>query len=210
MPRRKEPIDPSRLPFKTEARCNVCQCTSRQKVDKLIAAQWTYKAIAEELIRYDEDFKDKVLDTVRRNVERHSKNHLDLKGKHYRQIMEKRLKEQGILEEEFEGQMYSGQAYLDMLIAKGTEQLTTDQRVRNADVIEAVKMVEDRAKQEYQARLEMLIRQVNAISRAVQDLTPSTMLPQLIARAKYYVDHPDADKPVKELPVETVEETEDE
>lgn len=222
MPRRKIPVDPSVTPFKTEPKCHVCQCASRNKVDKLIASQWSYKSIAEELIMHDPDFQGKVLDTVRRNVERHSKNHLDLYDKGVRHIVERRAKEQGILLDEHIGQISTSRAFLDLVIQRGTEQISDpNSKVRYADVIEAAKMFEDAQKQEYQAQLELLQRQVAAISRAVKEVMPAASLPTLLDLTRFYFENPDFDgsglkvleqqpKPQEAIEAESVEEIHDE
>jgi len=160
----------SNTPIKTESRCHICQCASRPKVDKLIAAQFSFSSIAEELIESDPDFAGKELDTVRKNVERHAKRHLDIRNKAIRQIVEQRAKEQGMLLESVEGKITSGRALLDLIINRGTEQLTDspDFKVKMADAIEAVKMLEDVQKAEFQAQLETMQKQVWAISEALK------------------------------------------
>jgi hypothetical protein len=157
------------MPLKTEARCHICQSSARTTVDKLLAAQLSYKSIAEELVLH-EDFRDKNLDSVRKNVERHSKAHVDIRSKAVREVVERRAKEQGILLDSAEGQITSSRALLDLIVSRGTEQLALDpdSRVRFADAIEAAKMIEDAQRTEYQARLEVLERQVWAISEAVK------------------------------------------
>lgn len=171
---RKQPIaaDLSSLPMKTEVRCNVCNCASRNKVDKLVAAQFSYTSIAEELVESDPDFKGKELDTVRKNVERHAKRHLDIRSKAIRQIVEQRAREQGMLLDSVEGKITSGRALLDLIINRGSEQLTDnpDFKVKMADAIEAVKMLEDVQKAEFQAQLETMQRQVWAISEALKKI----------------------------------------
>ncbi len=175
----------SRLPLKSEPRCNICNSASRQKVDKLLAGQFSYTSIAEELVAYDPDFKGKELDTVRKNVERHSKRHVDIRSKAIRNIVEARAREQGILLESAEGKITSGRALLDLLIAKATDQATNpDSKVRYADAIEAVKMLEDVQKAEFQSQLEVMQRQVHAISTAVKETVPVTLLPTIIHRAE--------------------------
>lgn len=171
---------------KMEPRCNICKDQAvRTKVDKLIAAQFTNSSIAEELIETHKDFADKNFDTVRKNVERHAKAHVDIRSKAIRQIVERRAKEQGILVEEETGKLVSGRALLDLIVVKGTEQASNpDSKVRYADALEAVRMLEDVQRQEYLAELERMQRQVYAISQAVKELVPESMLPQLIGRAE--------------------------
>jgi DNA repair exonuclease SbcCD ATPase subunit len=171
---RKQPITPdlSSLPMKTEVRCNVCNSPMRNKVDKLVAAQFSYTSIAEELVESDPAFKGKELDTVRKNVERHAKRHLDIRNKAIRQIVEQRAREQGMLLDQVEGKIVSGRALLDLIVNRGTEQLTDnpDFKVKMQDALEAVKMLEDVQKAEFQAQLETMQRQVWAISEALKTI----------------------------------------
>lgn len=172
MPRKQIQVNLNNLPMKTEARCHICNSASRNKVDKLVAAQFSYTSIAHELVESDPDFKDKEVDTVRKNVERHAKRHLDIRNKAIRQMVEQRAREQGMLLESVEGKITSGRALLDLIINRGTEQLTDnpDFKVKMADAIEAVKMLEDVQKAEFQAQLETMQRQVWAISEALKSV----------------------------------------
>lgn len=174
-----------RLPFKTEPKCHICQSGSRSKVDKLLAAQFSYTSIAKELVASDGDFSDKQVETVRKNVERHAKAHVDIRNKAIRNIVEARAREQGVLLDSVEGKITSGRALLDLLIARATEQASDPAtRVRYADAIEAVKLLEDVQKAEFQSQLEVLQRQVWAISEAVKAKVPQTMLPGIVDEAK--------------------------
>lgn len=178
-------IAKNNLPLKTEPRCNICNSSSRNKVDKLLAAHFSYTSIAEELVMGDPDFTDKQIETVRKNVERHSKRHVDIRSKAIRNIVEARAREQGVLLDSVEGRITSGRALLDLLVAQATQQLTDpNSKVRYADAIEAVKLLEDVQKAEFQSQLEVLQRQVYCISEAVKKQVPPTMLPGIIQEAQ--------------------------
>ncbi len=172
------------VPAKTEPRCLICQSAHRATVDKLLAMQFSNTSVAEELQLLDPDFKDKELDTVRRNVERHGKNHLDLRNRAIRRMVEQRAKEQGILLDHVEGKITSGRALLDLLVANATEAAASGKPVRFADAIEAVKLLEETQKAEFQTQLEVMQRQVWAISQAVKAKVPETMLPAIVEEAK--------------------------
>ena len=182
----------SKMPMVTEGRCNICKSGSRKKVDRLLAAQFTYKSIAEELIMNDEDFKTKELDTVRKNVERHAKRHVDIRSRAVRQIVERRAREQGVLIDEVEGTIANSRALLELIVSKGTEQLTSPEtKVRFADVIEAARMLEDQAKTEYQARLEILERQVWVISEVVRFYSDPAKIPVMVEAMNWLFQNPD-------------------
>jgi hypothetical protein len=74
---------------KIEARCNICNSVYRLKVDKLISRHYNCRVIAEKLMEMEREdeaknrlpfnhvyFKDKTIEAVRKNVERHAKRHL--------------------------------------------------------------------------------------------------------------------------------------
>lgn len=180
----------SKVPLKSEPRCNICKSQSRAKVDKLLAAQFSNTSIAEELIMSDPDFKEKELDTVRRNVERHAKSHVDIQSRAIRRMVEQRAREQGILLDSAEGKITSGRALLDMLVAQASDQLSSGNgKVRYADAIEAVKLLEDAQKAEFQSQLEVLQRQVWAISEAVKTKVPAVLLPEIVEEARRLFDN---------------------
>lgn len=177
------------LPFKSEPRCKICQSVHRATVDRLLAAQFSNKSVAEELMLLDEDFKDKDPDTVRRNVERHSKTHLDIRNKAIRAQVERRAKEQGILIDHVDGKITSGRALLDTLVMQAQQQLADpNARVRYADAIEAVKLLEDVQKAEFQSQLEVLQKQVWAISQAVKNTVPETLWQPIVDEAMKLFD----------------------
>jgi|SRR5581483_3774866 len=179
------------LPVRSEPRCNICKSANRSRVDKLLAAGFSYISVAEELQVLDDEFKHKELDTIRKNVERHAKRHVNIKDRAVREIIERRALEQGIILDEATGQIATGRALLDLVVAKGTEQLTDpDMRVKVADAIEAVKMLEDVQKSEYLAQVEAMQKQVFCISRAVQELVPADLLPTIVHRAEELFRNP--------------------
>jgi hypothetical protein len=189
---RKQRVTPATMAVvnaqtKGEPRCNICNSPSRKHVDKLLAAGFSPTSIAEELQLLDEDFRIKQFDTVRKNVERHAKRHVNVKDRAVREIIEARARESGILVETATGTITTGRALLDILVQKATEQAgNPDSRVKYADAIEAVKMLEDLQRSEYIHELEVLQRQVWAISQAVKDLVPEEQFPALAARAEEY------------------------
>jgi hypothetical protein len=151
----------ARALVKSEPRCNICNSVARNKIDKLLVAGFSNTSVAQELMEVDQGFADKNIDTVRKNVERHAKGHLDIRNRGVREIVERRAKEQGILVDSAIGQITSGRALLDILVAKATEQAgNPDSKVHYRDAIEAVRMLEDVQKAEYTHQLELLQRQV--------------------------------------------------
>lgn len=181
------------LPVVNEPRCNICQSVNRKHVDKLLAAGFSALSIAEEMIRIDDDFKEKKLDTVRKNVSRHADRHVNIKDRAIRQIIEKRAAEQGILVDEVEGQIATTRSLLDLMVAKGHDQMTDpDYRVRMADVIEGVKILEDVQRQEIVHQVEVMQRQVWAISTALQmQIKDQETLAKVVSMAERLFENPE-------------------
>lgn len=183
------------LPVITEPRCNICKSSSRRHVDKLLAAGFSYLSIAEELEKLDDDFKGKKIDTIRKNVERHSKGHVNIKDRAVRQIIEKRALEQGILVDEVSGQLTGARSLYDLIVAKGHDQLADpDQRVRFTDVIEAAKLLEETQRQEYVHKAEVMQRQVWCISEALRRVLGDNndLLQKIITEAEFLFANPDS------------------
>lgn len=182
-----------KLPVVSEIRCNICQSPNRRHVDKLIAAGFSYLSIAQELQVLDEEFKEKKLDTIRRNVSRHADRHVNIKDRAVRQIIEKRAQEQGVLLEEATGQITSVRSLLDLMVARGHDQLADpDYRVRMADVMEASRMLEDVQRQEYAHKVDVLERQVWAIGQALQrSIKDASILNEIVQTANMYFENPE-------------------
>lgn len=154
-------VDEARAIVKTEPRCLICNSPARQKVDRLLVAGFSNTSVAQELMESDSAFSDKNIDTVRKNVERHAKQHVDIRSRGVREIVERRAREQGILVDSAIGQITSGRALLDILIAKATEQAGDPaSKVHFRDAIEAVKMLEEVQKAEFTYQLEHMQKQV--------------------------------------------------
>lgn len=181
------------LPVVTEPRCNICNSKNRRHIERLMAGGFTAVAIAEELIRADEDFKEKKLDTVRRNVSRHAEKHLNIKDRAVRAVIEKRAAEQGALITEEVERITTARSLLDLVVDRGHDQLQDpDYKVRMADVIEATKMLEDIARQEYVSQVEVMQRQVWAISQALQiKMKDQDTLSEIVNLANQLFDNPE-------------------
>lgn len=176
---------------KSEPRCLICQSPTRTKIDKLLVAGFSNTSVAQELMESDSAFADKNIDTVRKNIERHSKSHLDIRNRGVREIVERRAREQGILVDSAIGQITSGRALLDILIAKATEQAgDPNSKVHYRDAIEAVKMLEEVQKAEYIYQLEYMQKQVWAISEAVKSVVPADLVPMLVKKAHELMENP--------------------
>lgn len=180
------------IPEISESRCNICTSISRQSVDKLHVAGFNPSDIARELIARDDDFKNKSLDTVRKNVERHIKRHVNIRDQAVRKIMERRAIEQGILLDEYEGQLLTGRALLDLFIQKAHEQIVDpESRIKYDTALEAVRMLEDFEKNAFTEQMEVMKRQVWAISQAVKELVPERLYEPIGNRARELFEHPE-------------------
>lgn len=182
----------SNLPVVSEPRCNICKSAARKRVDRLLAAGFSNAAVAEELQLTEDDFKGKELDTIRKNVERHAKRHVNVRERAIKSIIERRAKEEGILVDEVAENLATARGVYDLIIQKGTEQLANpDAKVRYADVIEAAKMLEEAKRQEYTHELERYQRQVWAISQALKEYeADEDKLRRIVTRAKELFENP--------------------
>jgi hypothetical protein len=178
-----EPLE--NLPVANEPRCNICKSSRRQTVDRLIASGYGYMAIAEDILLNDAEFKGKNIDALRKNVERHAKRHVQVKDRAMRQIIERRAVEAGILVDEVDGAITTGEALLDLMVKRATEMIADpDQRVKFADALEAVRLAKEFEKSTYAEQLEVMQRQVWAISQAVKELVDPALHTPIAERAK--------------------------
>jgi hypothetical protein len=194
-----------------QTRCHICNSAFRHEVDRMLVQGYPHNLIAEELIARDVDFFGRKLQTVRRNVDRHASNHLEVREKAKRRLLEKRAKEEGILIDDLEHAYIAGEAVLEAIVAKGWDQLQKDDRgIRMDTVVEAVKMLTDLKRSNYQLELERMTKQVWAISAALREAQrvfelPGNFYSWIGERATYLFDHPDAEEigtRMRELPSE--------
>ena len=173
------------LPVANEPRCNICKSPRRSTVDRLLASGYGYTAIAEDILQSDPEFEDKPLDTIRKNVERHAKRHVNVKERAIREILERRAVEAGVLVEEVAGSFTTGEALIDLMVQRATDQISDpDQKIRFTDALEAVRLAKEFEKSTYAEQLEVMQRQVWAISQAVKEIVPEKLHPQVAERAK--------------------------
>lgn len=184
------------LPVISEPRCNVCKSEFRQIIDRMIAGPYSYVAIARQFIGKDEHFRGDIrnkrdLDRVRKSVERHAKSHVTVRDQAIREIIEQRAAEAGMLVDDQKQQYLTTEALLELYISKGYEQITKDGTwVRHQDILEAVKMVEEMRRDTVNEQIDVLKRQVAAISQAVRELIPPDQHPLLAQRAQELFEMP--------------------
>jgi hypothetical protein len=172
------------LPVKTEPRCKICQSSVRPHVDRLIAAQFPYRAIAEQIQGTDPKL-GKTLSALAKNVERHAKKHVNVRDRAVRSIIEQRAMEQGILLDSATTNLTTSRALVDVMIHRGLEQATDpDTRIKYQDVLEAVKLQQEMEQSTYVAELEDKQKQLWAISQAVKQIVPEEKYPELVAKAR--------------------------
>lgn len=184
------------LPVISEPRCRICRSEFRVLIDRMIAGPYTYAAIARQFAGKDQHLISSH-DALRKSIERHAKLHVTVRDQAVRQIIEQRAIEQGLLVDEQVNIMSTTQGLLDLYIQKGFEQITKDGTwVRHQDVLEAVKMVEEMRRDTVAEQVEILKKQVSAISAAVREIVPPDLHPRLIQRATELFEQPIIDLPV--------------
>lgn len=170
------------LPY--ESRCLICTSPIKDRVNRLAAAGFGHSDIADEVIGLDPKLS-KNRSTLRKNIERHVNRHLKLKEAAIRQILENRAKEEGILLNEFKGQFTSDQGLLDLMVAKGQDQITDpNSKIAYRDVLEAIRIKKEMDMNSFSIQSEIMNRQISSIAQAVKELVPPDLYPRVIERAR--------------------------
>ncbi len=167
------------LPVMTEPRCNICKSSVRTEVDKLIVMGHGPSSIAKQIKGQDEHLNGS-LETLRKSVERHGKKHLNIEEEAIRRTIEARARERGILVDYAEEKLVTTKAVLDLVVAKGIEQVTEPgARVKYQDILKAVELLEEYESNSFAAELEQLQRQMWAIREAVRRVCPPELFEEL-------------------------------
>lgn len=192
------PADPlDNLPVISEPRCRICRSDFRPLIDRMIAGPYSYAAIARQFIGKDNELSGSNHEALRKSIERHAKQHVTVRDQAVREIIEQRAIERGLLVDEQKNMLLTSEALLELYVQKGFEQITKEGTwVRHQDVLEAVKMVEEMRRDTIVEQVEMLKKQVQAISTAVREIVPPDLHPALIDRAKELFEQPIIDIPV--------------
>lgn len=192
------PADPlDNLPVISEPRCRICRSDFRPLIDRMIAGPYSYAAIARQFIGKDNELSGSNHEALRKSIERHAKQHVTVRDQAVREIIEQRAIERGLLVDEQKNMLLTSEALLELYVQKGFEQITKEGTwVRHQDVLEAVKMVEEMRRDTIVEQVEMLKKQVQAISTAVREIVPPDLHPALIERAKELFEQPIIDMPV--------------
>ena len=183
----------------TEPRCHICNSPLRDRVDRLGAAGYGAKAIAEEIMGLDPVLSTK-LETLRKNVDRHINNHLRIKQRAIRRILENRAKQQGILMENIETVFVDDKGLLDILIKQATEQVSEpDSRVYIKDALEAIKIKKEMESSEFSEQIRVMEKQLYAITQAIKDVVPTDYFQQITLRARQLFEGDVIELPRKEI-----------
>lgn len=193
------------LPTITEPRCNVCKSEFRPLIDRMIAGPYTYMAIARQFRG-----KDKVLngnlEAVRKCIERHAKAHVTIRDQAIREIIENRAAEAGMLVDDVKNTFLTSEALLELYMQKGFDQVTRDDTwVRHQDILEAVKMINELRKDTVMEEVEVMKKQVFAISQAVKEIVDPMLHPMIVERAHQIFTESDLDIPKTEPATAVVE-----
>lgn len=178
------------LPIVSEPRCNICRSEFRPLIDRMIAGPYTYAAIARQFIGKDENLRGDLrnkrdMDRVRKSIERHAKNHVTVRDRAIREIIEARALEEGMLADDTKNSISTTYSLLELYVQKGFEEVTKSGAfVKHQDILEAVKMIEEMKRDSVSEQLDIYKRQVDAISRAVKEIVPPELHPKLGQRAQ--------------------------
>lgn len=167
-----------------QPRCKVCQSPIRDKIDRLAASGYGSTAIAEEIIGEDPNLSIN-LQSLRKNIERHVKQHLRIKERKIRKILENRAMQNGILLENIETAFVDERSLLDILVSQATEQSADPNfRVHMKDALEAIKIKKEIESSEFSEQIKVMEKQVWAITQAVKDIVPLEYFTQITMRAR--------------------------
>lgn len=171
------------LPTVTEPRCNVCKSDFRPLIDRMIAGPYTYMAIARQFKGKDKHLSGS-LEAVRKSIERHSKSHVNVRDAAVREIIEQRAAEAGMLVDDVKTTYLTAEALLELYMKKGFDKVTQEETfVRDQDVLEAVKMLDQMRKDTVMEEIDVMKKQVFAISQAVKEIVPPDLHPLIVERA---------------------------
>lgn len=178
------------LPIKFEPRCKICKSEFRPIIDRLLVAGNSFTMIAEQFKGKDEHLSGSV-DAIRKSIERHRRKHLSVRDAAVRDILEERAKEAGVLVETVRQQLVSSEALLELAVRQGTEQLSNPEaKIKYQDAIRAAELLRDRKYEEMAQQLEIVMRQVQAITQAIQEKVPQEYHLPVVERAKEIFEGP--------------------
>lgn len=178
------------LPVKFEPRCKVCKSDFRPVIDRLLVSGNAYTMIAEQFRNKDQHLTGSV-DAIRKSIERHRRKHLSVRDAAVRNILEDRAREGGVLVETVRQQLINSEAMLELAVRQGTEQLShPEAKIKYQDAIRAAELLRDRKYEEMAHQLELITRQVQAITQAIQEIVPQEYHLPTVNRAKELFDGP--------------------
>lgn len=173
-----------RLPDRTEVRCRICKSNKRSLIDQLLVLGHGPVALARQFQGTDENFNGSI-DNLRKSIERHSKRHLNIEEDAIRKTIERRAAERGLLVDYAEEKIATTKAVLDLMVAKGLEQVTADgARVKYQDILKAIELLEEYEANSFAQQLDVVQRQMYAIREAVRRVCPPELWPE-VARVAY-------------------------
>lgn len=172
------------LPVKFEPRCKICKSDFRPIIDRLLVSGNSYSMIAEQFRGKDVQLTGSI-DAIRKSIERHRKKHLSVRDAAVRGILEERARESGVLVETVRQQLVSAEAMLELAVKQGTDQLShPDAKIKYQDAIRAAELLRDSKYEEMAQQLEISMRQVQAITQAIQEKVPPEYHLDVVTRAQ--------------------------
>ena len=179
------------LPEITQPRCNVCKSSKRHIIDQLLVMGHGPVELARQWKGTDEHLNGSI-DAIRKSIERHADKHLNIEEAAIKRIIDKRAAERGILVDYTEDKLATTKAVLDLMVAKGLEQVTEDgARVKYQDILKAVELLEEYETNSFAQQVDVLQRQMWAIREAVRKVCPPELFDELTAEAYRLFDGAD-------------------
>lgn len=170
--------DTVKIPIIHEPRCKVCTSPMRNEIELLIANGYNMSEIARQVQAAGQDISYK-------SVDRHAKNHMDLKRSAFRMIMEKQAKELGEMQAEGAIRIVSGRAWLDLFIQQATDLIIAgEMEIEARDVVKAIELREALEKEGISIFQEQIMVELRAIIDAMKEIAGAELSREIGIRAR--------------------------
>jgi hypothetical protein len=163
------------------AQCHVCSSAQRDWIEWQLVRGHSYSAIARSMESLPEDER-----VDRRSIGRHvSKGHMALTDAAYRAIIEEEASLEGKAFEEGVRGAITMRGMLEIMARKGFEDILNDTSlVEPKDLIQLIKLKMEMDAKYQQVQVDEYRRQVDILSRAIQEVIPAEYQGDLIQRIR--------------------------
>ena len=178
------------LPDKSSGKCLICTHPHRKAIEKmLVVGGFTYSEI-------ERQFADASTPAPRRSVSYHARYCLDYEQEAIRKMLESNAEERGINVETATRRIIMNKSYLQLTVEKGWEALVESNIAPEPkDVHKAIELLDKLEDRGVNWTIERIERQYQAITQAVKEIVPTSLLPAILERTKQIYEGADATIP---------------